>query len=128
TDTHFIRFPPSDKPRRTLAAASLVRYRSHYVPPLSFPFPVPPMTPPTRRTFLGTSLAAVSTAGLHPRLAVAGANEKIVVGVMGTGGRGTSLAQSFAKQPNVEVAYVCDVDPGRAGKAKEAVEKGSKSQ
>lgn len=37
-------------------------------------------------------------------------NEKIVVGVMGVNGRGSSLARSFAAQPNAQVAYVCDVD------------------
>ena len=69
------------------------------------------MTPPTRRTFLGTSLA-----GLAAAPAAASANDKIVVGVMGCGGRGNDLAPTFARQPNVEVAYVCDVDAARAGK------------
>jgi predicted dehydrogenase len=81
------------------------------------------MTPPTRRTFLGTSLATVAASTTY-----ASANEKLVVGVMGTGGRGTYLSQAFGKQPNVEIAYVCDVDSGRAGKVGEAVAKASKSQ
>jgi predicted dehydrogenase len=42
---------------------------------------------------------------------------KLTVGIMGTGGRGTGLAQAFAKQPGVEVAYVCDVDKKRAENA-----------
>ncbi len=79
---------------------------------------------PNRRTFLG---AALVTAAAAPRLSAA-ANDKLVVGVMGTGGRGTHLAKSFSTQPNVEVAYVCDVDSERAGKAQAAVAGGSKSQ
>jgi predicted dehydrogenase len=79
----------------------------------------------SRRTFLGTSAAALATT---PRLMAADANDKIVVGVMGMGGRGTGLAQLFARQPNVEVAYVCDVDAGRAAQAQKAVASGSKSQ
>jgi predicted dehydrogenase len=79
---------------------------------------------PSRRTFLGTSVAAVASS---PRLTAA-ANDRIVVGVMGTGGRGTSLAKTFAGRPNVQVAYVCDVDPGRAADAQKAVAGVSKSE
>ena len=74
-------------------------------------------TPLTRRTFLMSSAAAVAAA---PSLTAA-ANDKIVVGVMGTGGRGTHLARSFAQQPNVEVAVVCDVDPARVAACQKAV-------
>ncbi len=77
----------------------------------------------TRRTFLGASAAAVAAA---PSL-TAQANDKVVVGVMGTGGRGTHLARSFAAQPNVEVAYVCDVDPGRVAGAQKAVADGGRT-
>lgn len=80
------------------------------------------MPPLSRRTFLAASAAAVAA----PRLSAAG--DKIVVGVMGTGGRGTALAKTFAAQPNVEIAYVCDVDEGRAGQAADAVANGSKSR
>src|SRR5688572_27432528 len=67
----------------------------------------------SRRTFLGASVAGLAAAPVMARPA----GSKVVVGVMGTGGRGTGLAQTFAGQPNVEVAYVCDVDEARAGKA-----------
>jgi predicted dehydrogenase len=40
----------------------------------------------------------------------AGANDRIVVGVMGVNGRGQSLARGFASRPQVEVGYICDVD------------------
>ncbi len=74
-----------------------------------------------RRQFLGAAAAAGLATGLKGRAAVAGPNETVVIGVMGTGGRGTSHAAAFAALPGVEVAYVCDVDERRAGAAAEAV-------
>jgi predicted dehydrogenase len=69
-------------------------------------------------TGVGLSLTSAASAA-----AVQGANTRLVVGVMGTGGRGTQLATSFAQQPNVEVAYTCDVDQTRAERAAAAVNK-----
>jgi predicted dehydrogenase len=72
------------------------------------------MTKLNRRQWLiGT--AAVSAGSLH----AGGANEQLVLGVIGCGGRGTHLARAFAGQENTEVAYVCDPDDQRAGRAKE---------
>jgi predicted dehydrogenase len=77
-----------------------------------------------RREFLKTSAAstvaaaAVVAAGtqLRPRTArAASANGKLVVGLVGCGGRGTHDAGLFKNTPNVEVAYVCDVDEARRG-------------
>ena len=79
---------------------------------------------PNRRTFLGAALAGAAVA----TTARAAANDKLVVGVMGTGGRGTHLAKSFASLPNTEVAYVCDADEKRAGAAGDEVAKGGKSK
>src|SRR5580765_3087086 len=73
---------------------------------------------PNRRTFFGASVPA----------AVAAAADKLVVGVMGAGWRGGELSPIFAGLPNVEVAYVCDVDPARAGKVADDVAKGSKAR
>ena len=39
-------------------------------------------------------------------------SNKIVIGVMGLNSRGNYLASSFAKLPNVEVGYLCDVEEG----------------
>ena len=68
----------------------------------------------TRRSFLarvsggaaalGTSAAVAQVAG--------GANERLSIGVIGCGGRGTSLMrgiQSLAKSQNVEITAICDV-------------------
>src|SRR5207302_2432243 len=51
------------------------------------------------------------------------ANQKLLVGVMGTGGRGTGLAAAFQRQAGVEIAYVCDADEARAERAAAAVQK-----
>jgi predicted dehydrogenase len=79
-----------------------------------------------RRTFLGA--AAATGIGLSAATAAdPPAGDKLVVGIMGTGGRGTSLATTFAKQPGVTVAYVCDVDSNRVAKAAKAVEEVAKT-
>src|SRR5207302_7102302 len=72
-----------------------------------------------RRHFLAASTTVAL--GLTARAAEPDATSKVVVAVLGTGGRGTEHARTFAKQPGVEVAYVCDLDQGRANKAAEVV-------
>lgn len=69
-----------------------------------------------RRTFFGQTALTGAAAGLalsSSSAAGQSAGKRVVVGVMGLS-RGRSLAVSFAKQPNVEVKYVCDVDSKRA--------------
>jgi predicted dehydrogenase len=79
-----------------------------------------------RRTFLGataaTSLSLTTSSAAEPP-----ASDRLVVGVMGVGGRGAGLAVTFAKQPGVTVAYVCDVDSNRLAKAAKDVESVAKS-
>jgi predicted dehydrogenase len=83
------------------------------------------MKPLHRRRFLKVSAAAGLALGAAGR--ALGANDRLVVGVMGTGGRGTGLTKLFQQQPNVEVAYVCDVDRKRADNAAgEVVKAGGK--
>lgn len=57
-------------------------------------------------TTVGAGLA-MSGAGVTGN--VLGANEKVVVGVIGTGRMGVSNLEAFAKHPEVEIAAVCDV-------------------
>jgi predicted dehydrogenase len=78
-----------------------------------------------RRRFLKqTSTVAVGTAvfGLARSTRGAGANEKVIMGVIGPGGMGTNLLKSFAAQKDVEIAYVCDVDAQRLSTAAKNVE------
>ncbi|MEI9947243.1 MAG: Gfo/Idh/MocA family oxidoreductase [Chitinophagaceae bacterium] len=44
-------------------------------------------------------------------------SNKVVVAVMGVNGRGAYHAESFSRLPNVEVAYICDVEDGAIAKA-----------
>ena len=68
----------------------------------------------TRRYFLMSAGAGLSAAASAlPRISP---NEKIVLGFMGVNGRGSDLAGGFVNQPNVEVAYICDVDDRAIGK------------
>ena len=73
---------------------------------------------PTRRTFLGSATGMAATSAITTGRGQGGeANAKLVVGVMGMGGRGCALAESFRGLRNVEVAMVCDVDRTRADSA-----------
>jgi predicted dehydrogenase len=70
-----------------------------------------------RRRFLDTTakgaVAGLAASSLVNQVRAQGANDRIVVGVMGLS-RGRALASGFAKQPNVEVKTVCDADTTRA--------------
>jgi predicted dehydrogenase len=69
----------------------------------------------------GTVGAAASLTVLsQPRARAAG--EKVIIGVMGLGGRGTYLAEKFAQRPDVEIAYLSDPNTRRFARAREVVE------
>lgn len=85
-----------------------------------------------RREFLQSAgesfLGAAATATLLQTAAgadakSASANQRVVVGLIGCGGRGTAVAKTFASQSDVRVAYVCDPDESRSAKAADALEK-----
>ena len=72
----------------------------------------------SRRNFLKTTSAAAVAAGIGmsigPAVAqevkeVVSANEKITLGVIGLGGRGTAVMGGFMNYPDVEIGAVCDV-------------------
>ena len=70
----------------------------------------------SRREFLQAASAgaiAATTLSATAVRAANAANDKLVVGLIGCGGRGTHDANLFKNTPNVEVAYVCDVDASR---------------
>ena len=58
----------------------------------------------TRRTFVKSPLAASAAFSVLPGGRAASPNEKIIIGVMGLGGRGSYLAQAFAKRKDTEAA------------------------
>ncbi len=80
-----------------------------------------------RKTVAGS--AAVSMGGILPGFSaksyasILGANDRIVVGVMGVHSRGLALANNFAAQKGCEVAYISDVDSRSAEKCIDSVEK-----
>lgn len=78
-----------------------------------------------RRTFIKQS--AMAGAGLFVAPNVfsfqGSPNAKVTVGVMGTNSRGLALAQMFAKNPDVVVACICDVDSNVVDKTLAEVEK-----
>ncbi|MEM7476442.1 MAG: Gfo/Idh/MocA family oxidoreductase [Planctomycetota bacterium] len=63
-----------------------------------------------------SAAAVLSAAGV--RAVHAGSQEKIRVAFIGVGGRGGSNLKTIAKAPQVEVAYLCDVDARRVEAAK----------
>jgi predicted dehydrogenase len=81
----------------------------------------------SRRRFLDRSIKGGFSAALGateaPRaLKAVAPSDKVVVGVMGVGGRGTQLTSFFAARPDVEIAYVCDVNAKRLPGAVKVVE------
>lgn len=77
----------------------------------------------TRRQFVATSAgAAAFTVLSSPKARAAAPSNKVVIGVMGLGGRGAYLAQAFASRPDTEIAYICDVDTRRFARARDAIE------
>jgi len=80
-----------------------------------------------RRRFLVRSIrggfgVAVGVSGLGSASKAVAQSDKVVVGMMGVGGRGTDLTQLFASRPDVEIAYICDVDNRKLQRAVKVVE------
>ena len=79
----------------------------------------------TRRDFLATSGKGMAAAALSGATLNAlaqdrakGANAKVVLALIGAGGRGTQVILSMLKvNKNVEVKYVCDINDERGGEA-----------
>jgi predicted dehydrogenase len=67
-----------------------------------------------RRAFIRNG--ALAAAGVHilnfPIFGKAAPSNKVILAVMGVNSRGSYLAKSFAQLPNVEFAYICDVEDG----------------
>jgi predicted dehydrogenase len=85
----------------------------------------------TRRDFVKSVVSATAGAGLLAGLPTPGAasvlstrspTDTVTVAIVGTGGRGTSLAASFARLQGTRVTHVCDVDRGRRQEAARRVD------
>ncbi len=62
----------------------------------------------SRRNFLKGTAVAATIGGLAPARAL-GANDKIRIGILGSGGRARSVAEEMLRDPNAEVVAVCDI-------------------
>src|SRR5882757_5240647 len=67
-----------------------------------------------RRDFIkNTSLATAGITIINvPIFGKNAPSNKVVVAVMGVNSRGAYLAKCYSQLPNVEVAYICDVEDG----------------
>lgn len=79
---------------------------------------------PTRRRLMKGSAAAMAGAALArtagPALGALGANERLVIGFVGTGGQARAHIHELVQMKDVTIAALCDVDTSRreaAGKA-----------
>ena len=72
-----------------------------------------------RRTFLAGTAATTMLAS-RARGSEKGANETVVLALMGANNRGSFLAERFAEQSGNRIAYVCDPDERAIGKGIEA--------
>ena len=74
-----------------------------------------------RRDFLkGTVAGAAAVSSLGTRRAAAA--DRIVVGIMGVGGRGTRLAEFLLRRNDIDIAYVCDADSRRFARVLEILD------
>lgn len=82
------------------------------------------MAESNRRKFLKTSAVTGVGAALALNAAAhaSGVSDKVTVGLIGCGGRGTYLSGLFSREKNVEVAYICDVDTERLAKGSDKIE------
>jgi len=65
--------------------------------------------------------AALAASGLFPSRRVLGANDRIRIGLIGAGGRGTQIFKAALKCPNVEGVAVADVYTRRLDQLKESM-------
>ncbi len=81
----------------------------------------------SRRSFLKATAVAGAAAGLHLSPGsfanILGANERIAIGHIGVGGRGTSLLHMTLRMPELEVAAVSDVDANHQARAKKLADR-----
>jgi len=77
-----------------------------------------------RRKFLKGSIGAATTLTVLSSGRGSDAANKVVMGIMGVGGRGRSLLSSLVKRSDVYIKYICDADTRSYGPAAEIVMEG----
>ncbi|MCK4291680.1 MAG: Gfo/Idh/MocA family oxidoreductase [Planctomycetes bacterium] len=77
-----------------------------------------------RRDFLKSSIGAAATFTILPDGRSLAAGNKIVLGIIGVGGRGRALLTSLVRRSDVRIKYVCDADSRCYGPAAEIVVEG----
>ena len=76
----------------------------------------------SRRTFTKAAAGVAAATAFQSSASYArviGANDKVRVGFLGTANRGRQVLDGFVKQPDMEVAALCDVDQTVLNQAKE---------
>lgn len=76
----------------------------------------------TRRVAIKGLVASAAVASATNSAFSKNSNDRIVIGAIGLGGRGTAHAALLAQRNDVDLAYVCDPDMERAQKAATKVE------
>src|SRR5499427_1194090 len=71
-----------------------------------------------RREFIKQTTAAMSTTAISAKRVI-GANDRVMIGLIGCGGRGLDVAQLMRKVSGVEYGAVCDVYAPNAEMAKQ---------
>jgi predicted dehydrogenase len=77
-----------------------------------------------RRGFLKGSAGAAAAFTFLPSGITSSAENKVVLGIMGVGGRGRALLTSLVKRSDVKIKYICDADTRCYGPAAEIVIEG----
>ena len=77
-------------------------------------------TDKTRRAILRSAATAIAAPAF---LSAQGTNNEIRVGIIGVGGRGSSLLSRIVQVPHVRVVAVCDIDPEAQERASEIAER-----
>jgi len=80
----------------------------------------------SRRSFIQATAAGASTLALGISQRVLGANDEVILGMIGTGGRGQSLLKRLTRVPHVRVAALCDLREERVNQAGQIFEDAKK--
>jgi predicted dehydrogenase len=84
----------------------------------------------SRRSFIKKAVAGtvgltvggtLMSSGAKSYSSIIGSNKVLKIAVFGSNGRGASMAGTFAKQPDTQVKYICDVDDKALQKGLKAV-------